>query len=71
MAQFVNKFLKVIGIGGGNEAEEVYEDDDELDPELNEFMSDLTVSEKQKAKWEKIKQKKAKQKQTEQKELIR
>lgn len=26
MAQFVNKFLKVIGIGG-NEAEEVYEDD--------------------------------------------
>ena len=39
------------------------EDDDELDPELNEFMSDLTVSEKQKAKWEKIKQKKAKQKQ--------
>lgn len=27
MAQFVNKFLKVIGIGGGNEAEEVYEDD--------------------------------------------
>ena len=39
------------------------EDEDEFDPEVSEFMSDLTVSEKQKAKWEKIKQKKAKQKQ--------